>query len=394
MDSEKLVYLDNNATTQVDPRVLDAMLPFFAHEFGNAASTSHAFGWRASAAVEGARASIAEAIGARSGKEIVFTSGATESINLAIKGLCASGRQRHVVTSRTEHKAVLDSCKRLEAGGVAVTYLPVDETGLIDPHELAAAITEETCLVSVMLANNEIGTMQDIEAIGEICRDRNVPFHTDATQGVGKVPFSVGEMKVDMASFTAHKLYGPKGIGALYISSDTISGSQLSTQIDGGGHERGRRSGTLNVPGIVGFGTALEICSSEMQTETQRLRHLRDELYAILATKLGGVRRNGHPTRCLPGLLNVSFASIDADSLLFALENFALSSGSACTSADVAPSHVLKAIGLSDELAQASVRFGIGRFNTESEIKSVSDHCVAEVQRLRSMTPGALSMLG
>jgi len=394
MNSEKLIYLDNNATTRVDSRVVDAMLPYFTHDFGNAASTSHAFGWRASSAVEGARASTAEAIGARSEQEIVFTSGATESINLAIKGLRVPGRRQHVITSQIEHKAVLDSCKRLESEGVAVTYLPVDATGLIDLGQLVEAITGETCLVSIMLANNEIGTVQDITAIGQICRDRSVLFHTDATQGVGKIPFSVSEMTVDMASFTAHKLYGPKGVGALYVSSETIQGRRLAAQIDGGGHERGRRSGTLNVPGIVGFATALEICVAEMQTEAERLRFLRDELYDTLAAGLDGVRRNGHPTRSLPGLLNISFTSIDADSLLFALDNIALSSGSACTSADIAPSHVLKAIGLSDGLAQASVRFGIGRFNTESEIESTSERCVIEVKSLRSMTPGALPIQG
>jgi cysteine desulfurase len=390
MDSDNVVYLDNNATTQVDPRVLDAMLPYFISEFGNAASTSHAFGWRAAAATAAARESIAEQIGARSGAEIVFTSGATESINLALKGICVPGR--HVITSQTEHKAVLDSCKRLAASGVVVTYLPVDEDGLINLHELAETITDKTCLVSIMLANNEIGTVQDIKAIGEICAERNVLFHTDATQGVGKVPFSVADMKVDLASFTAHKLYGPKGIGALYVSSTNSKCDFLTPQIDGGGHEGGRRSGTLNVPGVVGFAVALELCRAELQTAARRLSCLRDGLYDTLAMGLDGIVRNGHSKQCLPGLLNVSFASIDADSLLFALDDFALSSGSACTSAAVSPSHVLKAIGRSDELAQASVRFGLGRFNTEAEVRSVADRCVAEVRRLRSITPHALSL--
>jgi cysteine desulfurase len=387
---ERLIYLDNNASTPVDRRVLDAMLPYLTHEFGNAASSSHAFGWRAAQAVESARASIAEAIEARSGREIIFTSGATESINLAIKGLRAPGRRPHVITSRTEHKAVLESCRSLESSGAAVTYLPVDATGLIDLGQLAAAITDETALVSIMLANNEIGTVQDIEAIGEICRPRKVLFHTDATQGVGKVPFSVRRMKVDMASFSAHKLYGPKGAGALYVSRETVHGSQLSAQIEGGGHEGGLRSGTLNVPGIVGLATALEICCSEKRAEGRRLGGLRDELYGALAGSLDNVQRNGHPARCLPGLLNVSFASLDAGSLLRAMKNFALSSGSACTSAGIAPSHVLKAIGLSDEMAQASVRFGIGRFNTQSEIKSAADCCAVEARRLLSVTPVAL----
>jgi cysteine desulfurase len=381
------VYLDNNATTPVDPRVLETMLPYFCGEFGNASSTSHTFGWNAASAVEAARSSIARSIGARYESEIIFTSGATESVNLAVKGARTPKAGRHIITSRIEHKAVLDSCHRLESCGVKVTSLPVDEYGLVDLNRLEEAITDDTYLVSIMLANNEIGTVQDVATIGKICRQRQVLFHTDATQGVGKIPFSVIEMNVDMASFTAHKLYGPKGVGALYLSREIPPEFRVDAQIDGGGHERGYRSGTLNVPGIVGFAKALELCVAELPAEAERIARLRDRLHTALTVELGGIRRNGHPTRCLPGLLNISFASIEADSLLLALPDLALSSGSACTSASIAPSHVLTALGLSDELAQASVRFGIGRFNAELDIEHVANRCITEVGRLRAMFP-------
>jgi cysteine desulfurase len=383
----RLVYLDNNATTPVDPRVLSAMLPYFTEEFGNAASATHAFGWHAASAVKDSRTSIAEGIGAKSEREIVFTSGATESANLAIKGICATGQRGHIVTSSIEHKAVLETCKHLESDRLSVTYLPVDETGLIDLDQLSAAIREDTCLVTIMLANNEIGTVQNIRAIGAICREKGVLFHTDASQGVGRIPFSVGDMNVDLASFTAHKMYGPKGVGALYVSSETVGERAVAPLLDGGGHEYGRRSGTLNVPGIVGFATALRICLEEIDAEHERISGLRNMLYENLVGGLDGVRRNGHPVRCLPGLLNVCFEDVEAESVLFAMEGFALSAGSACTSANDEPSHVLLAIGLSEGQAQATIRFGIGRFNTESDIVAAADRCVTAVRELRAMNP-------
>jgi cysteine desulfurase len=383
----RLVYLDNNATTPVDPRVLSAMLPYFTEEFGNASSATHAYGWHASSAVTDARTSIAEGIGAKSEREIVFTSGATESANLAIKGICATGQRVHIVTSSIEHKAVLETCKHLESDSFSVTYLPVDETGLIDLDQLSAAIGEDTRLVTIMLANNEIGTVQNIRAIGAICRQKGVLFHTDASQGVGRIPFSVTDMNVDLASFTAHKMYGPKGVGALYVSSETVGEDALMPLADGGGHEYGRRSGTLNVPGIVGFATALRICLEQRDAERERISGLRDQLYENLAGRLDGVRRNGHPTACLPGLLSVCFEDVEAESVLFAMEGFALSAGSACTSANDEPSHVLLAIGLTEGQAQATIRFGLGRFNTESDVVAAADRCATVVRELRFMNP-------
>lgn len=380
------IYLDNNATTCVDSRVLDAMIPYFVTDFGNAASRSHEFGWRASTAVENARAAIATAINARGPSEIIFTSGATESINLALRGLSPPPKKGHVITTEFEHKAVLDSCKRLEQRGYRVTYLPVDRNGLVDIDQLFDAMDDTTFLVSVMMANNEIGTIQDIRTIGSLCRDRGVVFHTDATQAVGKVPVDLVELNVDMASFTAHKFYGPKGVGALAIDVARV-GHRISAQIDGGGHERGYRSGTLNVPGIVGFAKAIEIAVANQPEERVEVERLRNRLHDAIIRDLPNVHFNGHPTRCLPGLCNLSFDGIDADSILLELSDVALSSGSACTSAQVAPSHVLKAIGLNDDLARASVRFGVGRFNTTEEIDYTAARVIDVVARLRAMSP-------
>lgn len=383
--SVRTIYLDNNATTPLDPRVLETMLPFFAQEFGNAASTSHAFGWRARSAVEQARAGIAQAIHAAAEHEIVFTSGATESINLALKGLQPERGKNHIVTSRIEHKAVLDSCAYLEQHGMEVTYVPVHRDGRLDLDRLASAIGDRTYLVSIMMANNETGTLQDMASISGICRSKGVAFHTDATQALGKVAFDVHELDVDLASFSAHKLYGPKGVGALYVHGRLRN--RLLPQIHGGGHEHGLRSGTLNVPGIAGFANALEICESERPTESIRIASLRDRLHEAITSQLDDVQVNGDPRQGLPGTLNLSFAYTDADAILLAMPDVALSSGSACTSAKHEPSHVLKAMHVSDELAKASIRFGIGRFNTQDEIDHVAARCIDAVLRLRAMSP-------
>jgi cysteine desulfurase len=379
------LYLDNNATTPVDPRVLAAMMPYMTDVFGNAASRSHRFGWQAMHAVDHARASIAECIHAEAGDEIVFTSGATESINLALKGLLPRPGQDHIVTSQIEHKAVLDSCKHLEGKGVAVTYVPVDAHGLVNLDRLVDALTERTYLVSIMLANNEIGTIQDLAAIAELCRTKGIALHTDATQAVGKLAFDVRKLGVDMASFSAHKIYGPKGVGALYVNRRLHH--RIVPQLDGGGHEHGLRSGTLNVPGIAGFAKALEICVEEQSSESIRIAAMRRKLFDLITSQLDGVSLHGHPTQCLPGTLYLSFAHADADSILLEMPDVALSSGSACTSANVAPSHVLKALGVSDELAKAGIRFSLGRFNAEADIEYVAERCVEAVSRLRSMSP-------
>lgn len=381
------IYLDNNATTRTDPRVVEAMLPYFTETFGNAASRSHPFGWAAEEAVDKAREQIARVIGADP-KEIVFTSGATESDNLALKGVAEmyADKGDHVITVVTEHKAILDAAKRLEKDGKRVTYLGVRPDGLIDLDELKDAITDRTVLVSVMAANNEIGVVQPLAEIGAICRERGVLFHSDAVQAFGKVPLDVNAMNIDLASLTAHKIYGPKGVGALYVRRRNPR-VRLTAQMDGGGHERGFRSGTLNVPGIVGFGAAAQIALEEMPTETERLIYLREKLRRTIQDAVDETYVNGHPEKRLPGNLNISFNFVEGESLLMGLKDVALSSGSACTSASLEPSYVLKALGASDELAHSSLRFGIGRFNTEEEIDWVAKKVISEVSRLREMSP-------
>jgi cysteine desulfurase len=384
---EKPVYLDNHATTPVDPRVLEAMLPYFGPKFGNAASRSHSFGWTAEKAVDFARKRIADLAGATP-REIVFTSGATESNNLAIKGVVEANRSKgdHIVTMATEHKAVLDPLHRLETLGCSVTVLPPEADGLLDLDRLRAAILPETLLVSVMWANNEIGVVQPVREIGAICRENGVLFHCDAAQAFGKVPVDVNADNIDLLSLSAHKIYGPKGIGALYVRRRKPR-VELAPQMDGGGHEFGLRSGTLNVPAIVGFGEACAICAGEMEAEDRRLRTLRDHLLDSLATGIEGVTVNGSLDHRLAGNLNVSFAGVDAESLLMSLPDVALSTGSACTSAVAESSHVLRALGLSPEAAHRSVRFGLGRFNTEEEIEYVAARVTKSVKKLRAATP-------
>lgn len=382
------IYLDNHATTAVDPRVLDAMLPYFSERFGNASSKSHAFGWEADAAVDTARQQVAKLIGAASPREIVFTSGATESDNLAIKGLAEAYRDKgnHIITCVTEHKAVLDSCKVLAKHGCEITYLPVAADGLIDMQRLRDAITDKTILISIMAANNEIGTIQPVKEIGRLAKEKNILFHSDATQGVGKFPINVDAMGIDLLSLTAHKMYGPKGIGALYVRGNKPK-VKLTSQIDGGGHENGMRSGTLNVPGIVGLGKACELSQREMSGEAERLIALRERLKDGILSQLDDVRINGHAEQRLPGNLNLSFAYIEGESLLMGLKDIAVSTGSACTSASLEPSYVLKAIGLADELAYSAIRFGLGRFTNEEEIDYTIKRVVEEVTRLRQMSP-------
>src|SRR5215470_9016386 len=362
------IYLDNHATTPVDPRVLEAMLPYLSTKFGNAASHSHSFGWDASAAVENARRQIAQLIGGTAG-EIVFTSGATESNNLAIKGVAEACGEKgnHIITVVTEHKAVLDTCKHLEKQGCEVTYLPVQNDGLIDLDRLKDAFTSKTILVSIMTANNEIGVLQPVEEIGKLCRERGALFHSDAVQAMGKVPLDVNLMNADLVSLTAHKCYGPKGCGALYVRRAGCEG-RVAPMIDGGGHERGMRSGTLNVPGIVGFGKTCEIAQQEMPEESCRIAGLRNRLRDRLLAALDGVLINGSMEHRLPGNLNLSFRNVEGDILLTALKDVAVSGGSACSSDKVEPSYVLKALGLSNDDANSAIRFGIGRFNTEEEI--------------------------
>ncbi len=381
------IYLDNNATTRTDPRVVDVMLPFFSEHYGNAASRSHPFGWVAEDAVEAARTHIGALVGADP-REIVFTSGATESNNLAIKGVAEMYAEKgdHIVTVCTEHKAVLDTCKHLEKDGKRVTYLTVGADGLIDLDELRAAIGDRTILVSIMAANNEIGVLQPMKEIGAICREKGVLFHTDATQAFGKIPLDVNECNIDLASFTAHKCYGPKGVGALYVRRRNPR-VRLTAQIDGGGHERGFRSGTLNVSGIVGFGEAARLCQLEMETEAVRTMGLRDRLRTGIVDAIDETYVNGHPSLRLPGNMNISFGFVEGESLLMGLKDVALSSGSACTSASLEPSYVLKAMGLGDELAHSSLRFGIGRFTTVEEIDWVVNKVIFEVNRLREMSP-------
>ena len=430
------IYMDNHATTALDPHVLEAMLPYLREDFGNAASRNHAFGWRAEAAVEQARAQVAALIGAQA-NELVFTSGATESDNLALKGVAEFYRSKgdHIITLKTEHKAILDSGKRLERmrqerleelkllrlmeltggevkpedadalsaqykldqdpvlqrwaavvrAGARVTYLDVEKDGRVDLGKLADAMTDRTILVSVMLANNEIGTVQPLAEIGKLCRSRGVLFHTDAVQGVGKVPFDVESMKVDLASITAHKLYGPKGIGALYVRRKPRV--RIAPIIDGGGHERGMRSGTLNVAGIVGFGKAAEIARTEMAAESARILALRERLRAKLTSELDMCTVNGSLEHRLPGNLNISFAYVEGEALMMAIKDVAVSSGSACTSASLEPSYVLRALGVEEDMAHSSIRFGLGRFNTESQVDAVARLVVEKVKKLREMSP-------
>jgi len=381
------IYMDHHATTPVAPEVFEAMRPYLVEQFGNAASRTHPFGWAAEAAVEAARAQIAQLIGCKP-IEMVFTSGATESDNLAIKGVAQAYREKgnHLITCQIEHHAVLDSCKRLEKDGFQVTYLPVGRDGLLDPTDVARAITPKTILVSIMLANNEIGTIQPVAEIGRVCRERGVLLHSDAVQGVGKIPVNVDALGVDLLSLTAHKLYGPKGVGALYVRMGKPR-VKLVAQIDGGGHEKGRRSGTLNVPGIVGLGKACELAGQIMATEAARLIALRERLWAGIRARLDHVHLNGHPTLRLPGNLNVSFEFVEGESLLMSLKDVAVSSGSACTSASLEPSYVLKAMGVAEALAHTSIRFGLGRGNTEEEVDYVCDRVVEQVTRLRAMSP-------
>ena len=430
------IYMDNHATTALDPRVLEAMLPYLREDFGNAASRNHAFGWRAEAAVEQARAEVAALIGAQA-NEIVFTSGATESDNLALKGVAEFYRSKgdHIITLKTEHKAILDSGKRLERmrqerleelkllrlmeltggevkpedvdalsaqykldqdpvvqrwtaavrTGARVTYLDVEHDGRVSLDKLAAAITDRTILVSVMLANNEIGTVQPLAEIGKLCRSRGVLFHSDAVQGVGKVPFDVESMKIDLASVTAHKIYGPKGIGALYVRRKPRV--RIAPIIDGGGHERGMRSGTLNVAGIVGFGKAAELARAEMAAESARILALRERLRHKLTAELDMVTLNGSLEHRLPGNLNISFAYVEGEALMMAIKEVAVSSGSACTSASLEPSYVLRALGVEEDMAHSSIRFGLGRFNTEAQVDTVARLVVDKVKKLREMSP-------
>ena len=399
----KGIYMDSHATTQVDPRVLETMLPFFTDTFGNAASRTHAFGWEAESAVDVARAQVARLVNAKP-KDIVWTSGATESDNLAVQGVVEFYKDKgnHVITQVTEHKAVLDTCRHLERTGKAtVTYLPVDKYGMIDLDRLRDAITDKTVLVSIMFVNNEVGTIQPIAEIGKICRERGVLFHCDAVQGASLLPIDVDAMHIDLASLSAHKMYGPKGVGALYVRSRSPR-VRLEPILHGGGHERGMRSGTLNVPGIVGFGKAVSIAVAEREKEARRLRLLRDRLLRGITSGVEGVSLNGpalpvlaadgslapgvSETR-LPGNLNLSFAHVEGEALLLGMKDVAVSSGSACTSATLKPSHVLKAIGVPDDLAHASIRFGLGRGNTPEEVDFAVEAAMRTVRRLREMAP-------
>jgi cysteine desulfurase len=380
------VYMDHHATTPLDPRVLEAMLPYLTEKFGNPASCTHRYGWDAQAAVDKARKQVAELLRAKA-EEIIFTSGATESDNLAIKGVARANRERgnHIVTLEIEHHAVLDSCRRLEQEGFSVTRLPVRADGLLDLAEFESALTGRTILASVMAANNEIGVTEPLRAIGRICRDRGVLFHTDAVQAIGKVEIDVGAMNIDLLSISGHKIYGPKGVGALYVRQDDPR-LKLTPILDGGGHERGFRSGTLNVPGLVGLGKACEICREEISREPDRLRVLRDRLKDGILSQLEGVHINGSMEQRLPNNLNLSFAGVEAESFLMALKDVAVSSGSACNSATDSPSYVLQALGLPEERALGSVRFGLGRFNTTEEVDFVIDRVVETVKGLRELS--------
>jgi cysteine desulfurase len=381
------IYFDNHATTQVDPRVVQAMLPYFTEKFGNAASRNHPFGWAGEEAVENARAQVASLIGATP-KEIIFTSGATESDNLMIKGVAEMYREKgnHIITQAIEHKAVLDTCKRLEKEGFEVTYLPVGKDGRVNPEDVRKAITPKTILITIMYANNEIGIINPIQEIGKIAKEHGIFFASDGVQAVGKIPVDVQKDNIDLLAISAHKIYGPKGVGALYVRRRNPR-VQLAAIIDGGGHERGMRSGTLNVPGIVGLGAACEIAQKEMADESVRLRKLRDRLKAGLEAKLDEVFINGSLEHRLPNNLNMSFAYVEGESLLMGINDIAVSSGSACTSATLEPSYVLKALGVGEDLAHTSIRFGLGRFNTEEEVDYVTDKMVTVVTKLRELSP-------
>jgi cysteine desulfurase len=377
------VYMDYHATTPVDPRVLDAMLPYFTDLFGNPASRQHRFGWVAEEAVESSRSMIAKSIGADAG-EIIFTAGATESNNLALKGAAEALRQKgdHIVTVQTEHRSVLDSCRKLEKLGYRVTCLPVDGQGVVDLGQLRGALTPKTILVSVMAANNEIGTIQEIGEIGKICHQQGILFHTDATQAIGKIPLHVRDQHIDLLSCSSHKIYGPKGIGVLFVRSSTPR-IRLVSQMDGGGHERGMRSGTLNVPGIVGMAKAVELCLASLHEESARLSALRDGMLDALASQLEGVCLNGHPEKRLPNNLNISFLSVDDNALMMSMKDVAVSTGSACSTADPEPSHVLKALRLPGERLHSAIRFGLGRFTTKEEVEYVVARVVEHVNELR-----------
>jgi len=381
------IFMDNHSTTPVDPRVLEAMLPYFIEKFGNAASRNHQFGWEAEEAVEHARKQIAKLINCDA-KELVFTSGATESDNLALKGVVEMYKEKgdHVITCMTEHRAVLDACKSLEKRGIKVTYLPVAKDGLVSPDDVRKAMTDKTILISIMMANNEIGAIHPVAEIGKIAKEKGILFHCDATQAVGKIPVDVEALKVDLMSFTAHKIYGPKGVGALYVRKKGPR-VRLVPQIDGGGHERGMRSGTLPVPLIVGFGKACELCEQEMPTESKRIAALRNRLQDQIMENLDECYLNGHPTQRLPHNLNISFAYVEGEALLMGVKEIALSSGSACTSATLEPSYVLRALGVGSDLAHSSIRFGLGRFTTEEEVDYTAKRMVEAVRRLREMSP-------
>jgi len=381
------IYMDYHATTPVDPRVIEAMLPYFTEHFGNSASRNHSFGWAAEEAVEAARKQVGDLLGANP-KEIIFTSGATESNNLAIKGAAEMYREKgnHIITCVIEHKAVIDTCKKLEKLGARVTYLPVQKDGRISLDELRAAITDKTILISIMTANNEIGVLQPVAEIGAIAKEKGILFHTDAVQAAGKVPFNVNEIKADLVSISAHKMYGPKGVGALFVRRRNPR-VLLAEQISGGGHERGMRSGTLNVPGIVGLGKAAAICQADMTTEATRLRKLRDRLNEKFHANLDEIYVNGSMEHRLPHSLNISFAYVEGESLLMGINDVAVSSGSACTSASLEPSYVLKALGAGDDLAHSSIRFGLGRWTTEEEVDYVVEKLTNVVRRLREMSP-------
>ena len=381
------IYLDYNATTPVDPKVVDAMVPYFTESYGNAASRNHSFGWQVEKVVDDARELIGKLIGA-GGKEIVFTSGATESNNLAILGVAEFYKKKgkHIISSPIEHKAVIDPCHALEQNGYEITFLDVDKHGCIDLKQLEESIREDTILVSLMAGNNEIGTLNPIREIGQITRNKEVLFHTDATQSVGKIPIDVEEMNIDLLSMTAHKFYGPKGIGALYVRRKKPR-VRLSPIMFGGGHERGMRSGTLNVPGIVGFAKALELSVEEMASEAERLTGLRQRLLDRLNSELDYIFLNGHPTERLPNNLNVSFGYVEGESLMMGVNELAVSSGSACTSASLEPSYVLRALGVGDDLAHSSIRVGMGRFTTVEEVDYAAEKMIDAVKRLREMSP-------
>ncbi|MGH8611253.1 MAG: IscS subfamily cysteine desulfurase [Gammaproteobacteria bacterium] len=383
----KSVYLDNNATTPVDPRVLDAMLPYFRENFGNAASRNHRYGWVAEEAVDKAREQVAKVINASS-KEIIWTSGSTEGNNTAILGVARmyADKGKHLITCRIEHKAVIDPCKFLETQGYEVTWLEPDPTGRVSVEQVKQAMREDTILVSLMFANNEVGTIHPIPEIGALCKERDVIFHTDATQAFGKVPIDVEAMGIDLLSLSAHKIYGPKGVGALYVRRKKPR-VRLQPLIHGGGHERGMRSGTLNVPGIVGCGAAAEVAMNDMPTESVRIAGLRDRMWAGLSEHLTEITRNGNPQPCLPNTLNVSFLYVEGESLMMGFSDIAVSSGSACTSASLEPSYVLKGLGLGDDLAHSSIRFSLGRFTTEEEVDYTIKEVVKAVNHLRNMSP-------